>query len=767
MDNLFRKDALNYHSEGRPGKIEVIPTKPYSTQRDLSLAYSPGVADPCLEIHKNLDDVYKYTAKGNLVAVISNGTAVLGLGDIGADASKPVMEGKGLLFKIFADIDVFDIEVNEKDIEKFVNTVIAIAPTFGGINLEDIKAPECFEIEDRIKEALDIPVMHDDQHGTAIITAAGLLNTLELTGKKIGDIKIVVNGAGASAVSCIKLYMALGVRKENIIMLDSKGVLNKKRKDLNEIKKNFVTDKDIDTLEEAVKGADMFLGLSTGGVLKKEYLHSMAKNPVIFALANPVPEIGYEEAMNAREDLIMATGRSDFPNQINNVLGFPFIFRGALDVRASTINEEMKLAASMALAGLAKQPVPEEVNIAYHEKNLKFGKDYIIPKPTDPRLIIHLAPAVAKAAMDSGVARKPIEDWDAYREELSKRLGIGNPLMRQIKGRAKRNIQRVVFGEAEDYNMLKAAEIVLNEKTAIPILLGNVKGIKNIIKENKLELEGVEIIDPKSDSVEVKRREFAEILYEKRQRRGVTRKGAYDLLLHRNYYAPMLVETGYADAMISGLTRNYPSTIRPALEVIGIKKGHRLVSGMYIINTKRGPYFFADCTVNKNPTMEDLIEITLQTKYAVEQFKIQPRIAFVSYSNFGSNPGNIPDKQRDAIAYLHKHYPEMIVDGEMQANVALNREILENNFPFSKLFGGAANTLIFPYLTAGNIAYKLLQELADVEVIGPVLNGLNRSVHVLPIGSTVPEIVNMVMIAALDAQCVQMRANGEECTGLY
>ncbi|MDT8393011.1 MAG: NADP-dependent malic enzyme [Bacteroidales bacterium] len=764
MDNLFRKDALNYHSEGRPGKIEVIPTKPYSTQRDLSLAYSPGVADPCLEIHKNPDDIYKYTAKGNLVAVISNGTAVLGLGDIGADASKPVMEGKGLLFKIFADIDVFDIEIDVKDVDKFVETVINIAPTFGGINLEDIKAPECFEIEDRIKEALDIPVMHDDQHGTAIITAAGLLNTLELTGKKIGDLKIVVNGAGASAVSCINLYISLGVKRENIVMLDSKGVLRKDRKDLNEIKRQFVTDKDLHTLEEAINGADMFLGLSTGGVLKKEYLKTLADNPVVFALANPVPEIGYEEAMETRDDLIMATGRSDFPNQINNVLGFPYIFRGALDVKATTINEEMKLAASRALANLAKEPVPEEVNIAYHEKNLKFGRDYIIPKPTDPRLIIHLAPAVAQAAMDSGVARKPIENWDTYREELSKRLGISNPLMRQIKGRAKRNIQRVVFGEAEDYNMLKAAEIVLNEKTAIPILLGNVENIKRIIKENQLELDGVEIIDPRSDELESKRQEFAKILFEKRHRRGVTIKAAHDLLIHRNYFAPMLVETGYADAMISGLTRNYPSTIKPSLEVIGIKEGSQLVSGMYIINARRGPYFFADCTVNKNPSMEDLVEITLQTKYAVEQFRIQPRIAFVSYSNFGSNPGNIPNKQRDAIAYLHKHYPDMIVDGEMQANVALNQEILDKNFPFSKLFGGAANTLIFPYLTAGNIAYKLLQEMADVEVIGPVLNGLNKSVHILPIGGTVKEIVNMVMIAALDAQCVQLRNLGQECS---
>ncbi|MCK4568690.1 MAG: NADP-dependent malic enzyme [Bacteroidales bacterium] len=764
MDNLFRKDALSYHSEGRPGKIEVIPTKPYSTQRDLSMAYTPGVADPCLEIQKNPDDIYKYTAKGNLVAVISNGTAVLGLGDIGADAGKPVMEGKGLLFKIFADIDVFDIEISEKDIDKFVDTVVAISTTFGGINLEDIKAPECFEIEDRIKEALDIPVMHDDQHGTAIITSAGLLNTLELTGKKIENLKIVVNGAGAAAISCIKLYLALGVKKENIIMLDSKGVLHKDRTDLNKVKKEFVTDKNVHTLEEAIKGADMFLGLSVAGVLKKELLLSMAKNPVVFALANPVPEIGYEEAMETRDDIIMATGRSDFPNQINNVLGFPFIFRGALDVRATTINEEMKLAASLALAKLAKEPVPEEVNIAYHEKNLKFGRDYIIPKPTDLRLIIHVAPAVAKAAIDSGVARKPIEDWDAYNEELNKRLGISNPLMRQIKGRAKSNIQRVVFGEAEDYNMLKAAEIVLNEKTAIPILLGNVNNIQSIIEEHSLELEGVEVLDPRSDVLDGKRKEFAELLFRKRQREGVTIKTAHDLLIHRNYFAPMLVETGYADAMISGLTRNYPSTIKPALDVIGMKKGDSLISGMYIINTRHGPYFFADCTVNKNPSMEDLVEITLQTKYAVEQFKIQPRIAFVSYSNFGSNPGNIPNKQREAIAYMHEHYPEMVVDGEMQANVAVNQEILEKNFPFSKLVGGPANTLIFPYLTAGNIAYKLLQELANVEVIGPVLNGLSKSVHVLPIGSTVNEIVNMVMIAALDAQCVHRRDKGESCT---
>ena len=760
MDSRLNKDALNYHSEGRPGKLEVIPTKPYSTQKDLSMAYTPGVAVPCLEINKNPDDIYKYTAKGNLVAVISNGTAVLGLGDIGAAAGKPVMEGKGLLFKVFADIDVFDIEVDTKDIDRFVDTVVAIAPTFGGINLEDIKAPECFEIEDRIKAALDIPVMHDDQHGTAIITSAGLLNAVEINGKRLEDLKIVVNGAGASAISCTKLYIALGIKRENIIMLDSKGVLHKDRKDLNEIKKQFVTDKDVHTLEEAIEGADMFLGLSAAGALKKEFLLKMAKDPIVFALANPVPEIMYEDAVSTRDDIIMATGRSDYPNQINNVLGFPFIFRGALDVRASTINEEMKLAASKALAELAKEPVPEEVNIAYHEKNLKFGKDYIIPKPTDPRLIIMVAPAVAQAAMDSGVARVAIENWDQYREELSKRLGISNPLMRQIKARAKGRMQRVVFAHSENYNMLKAAEIVLNENTATPVLLGNVGKIRTIIEENKLELNGVEIIDPKSEQEKERRHQFAELLYEKRYRKGITLDTAEDLLHTMNYFAPMLVETGQADAMVSGLVRNYPDTLLPALQVIGMKEGANLISGMYIINLQKGPVFFADCTVNKNPSVEDLIEITLQTTFAVEQFKITPRVAFVSYSNFGSNPGRIPDMQRDAIAYLHKHYPDLIIDGEMQANVALNNEILQENWPFSKLVGGPANVLIFPYLTAGNIAYKLVQTLTGVEVIGPIINGLHKSVHVMPIGATVTEIVNMVNIAAIDAQCVQKRING-------
>lgn len=760
MDNLFRKDALIYHSEGRPGKIEVIPTKPYSTQRDLSLAYSPGVADPCLAIQENPEDVYKYTAKGNLVAVISNGTAVLGLGDIGAEAGKPVMEGKGLLFKIFADIDVFDIEIDVIDIDKFVDTVINIAPTFGGINLEDIKAPECFEIEERIKAALNIPVMHDDQHGTAIITSAGLLNATKINKKKLKDLKVVVNGAGASAVSCTKLYIGLGVNPKNIVMLDSKGVLHTSRTDMNDIKKQFATDRDVHTLAEAVKGADMFLGLSVAGVMKPEMLKTMAKNPIVFACANPNPEITYELATAARKDVIMGTGRSDFPNQINNVLGFPFIFRGALDVRATAINEEMKLAAAHAIANLAKLPVPEEVNIAYGTNNLKFGKDYIIPKPTDPRLIEYIAPAVAKAAMDSGVALKPIEDWDVYKDVLRKRLGISNPLIRQIKSRAKADPKRVVFAEAENYKMLKAAEIVLNEKIAKPILLGNKEVIRELIQINDLELQGIEIIDPKSDEEKGRRHDFAELLYQKRQRRGVTVTSAKDKLHHRNYFSPMMVQSGQADAMVSGLTRNYPDTLRPALEIIGKKKGATLVSGMYIINTKNGPIFFADCTVNKNPTAEQLVEITLQTTYAVEQFKITPRVAFLSYSNFGSNDGRVPSLQREAVSILHRDYPDMIVDGEMQANVALNPEMIEENFPFSKLAGGAANILIFPYLSAANIAYKLMQEMGKYEVIGPVINGMDKSVHILNMGSDVADIVKMVMISVLDAQCVVEQKNG-------
>lgn len=757
MDNLFRKDAFSYHAEGRPGKIEVIPTKPYATQRDLSLAYTPGVADPCLRIQEFPDDVYKYTAKGNLVAVISNGTAVLGLGDIGTEAGKPVMEGKGLLFKIFADIDVFDIEISTRDIDKLVETVIQIAPTFGGINLEDIKAPECFEIEERVKAALKIPVMHDDQHGTAIITAAGLLNAVEITGKDISKLKIVVNGAGAAAVSCSRLYVQLGVKAENIIMFDSKGCLHKGRKDLNKVKQVYAIDKDYGTLEEAVKGADMFLGLSVAGAFKKEWLHTMNDHPIIFALANPVPEIMYNDAISTRDDIIMATGRSDYPNQINNVLGFPFIFRGALDVRATEINDTMKLAASKALAELAKLPVPDEVNMAYNTMNMHFGKDYIIPKPFDPRLITHVAPAVAKAAMDSGVARKPITDWDAYKEELGKRLGTTNPLVRQIKSRAAKDPKKVVFADAENFKMLKAAEISLNEGIATPILLGNKEKITSMIREMELELPDVEIIDPKSDEIKATRHKFAEILFAKRQRRGVTMVSAKDLMTHRNYYAPMLVETGFADAMISGLTRNYPDSIRPALQIIGKKPGGNIVSGMYIVNTKTGPYFFSDCTVNKSPTTEQLVEITLQTAYAVQQFNITPRIALLAYSNFGSNTGDVPYKIRDAVSILHREYPELIVDGELQANVALNHELMKEQFPFSKLVDGPANTLIFPFLSAGNIAYKLMQEMAKFEVIGPILNGLDKSVHVLQLGSSVSEIVNMVTISVLDAQCVEKR----------
>ncbi len=763
MDSLFKKDAFNYHSQGRPGKLEVVPTKPYATQRDLSLAYTPGVAVPCLAIKDNIDDVYKYTAKANLVAVISNGTAVLGLGDIGPEAGKPVMEGKGLLFKVFADIDVFDIEVNEKNIDKFVETVIAIAPTFGGINLEDIKAPECFEIEDRVKAALDIPVMHDDQHGTAIITSAGLLNALIINGKKIDKIKIVVNGAGAAAISCSRLYIKLGVKPENIIMVDSKGVLHTDRKDLTGTKKEFAISKNIHSLEEAMEGADMFLGLSVAGALKKELLLKMAKDPIVFALANPEPEISPEDALSIRNDIIMATGRSDYVNQINNVLGFPFIFRGALDVRATAINDEMKLAASKALADLAKLPVPEEVNIAFHTTNLKFGKEYIIPKPTDPRLIVHVAPAVAKAAMETGVAKKPIENWDKYIEELNKRIGMSNPLIRQIRNTARRNPKRVVFAEAENYKILKAAEIVVNEGLAVPILLGNENVIKGIIKANDLELEGIEIMDPKSKAEKQRRLQFADLFWHKRQRKGVTLTSAQDAMLHRNFFSPMLVETGYADAMISGLTRNYPDTLRPALEIIGKKEGANIVSGMYCIIAKDGAYFLADCTVNKNPTVEQMVEITLQTAFAVEQFNIKPRIAFVSYSNFGSNDGAIPQKQREAVAILHRDHPELIIDGEMQVNVALNAEILNETFPFSKLVGGKANTLIFPYLTAGNIAYKLLQTMANLDVVGPVINGLNKSVHVLQIGSSVTEIVNMVTIAVLDAQCVEKRKFNKDC----
>lgn len=751
MDKLFRKDAFNYHALGRPGKIEVIPTKPYETQRDLSLAYSPGVADPCLAIHENNDDVYKYTAKGNLVAVISNGTAVLGLGDIGPEASKPVMEGKGLLFKIFADIDVFDIEVDETDVDKFITAVKAIAPTFGGINLEDIKAPECFEIETRLKEELDIPIMHDDQHGTAIITAAGLLNALEIVDKKIEDIRIVVNGAGASAISCTRLYIALGAKPENIIMLDSRGVLHPERTDMNDIKAKFAQPHKVRTLEESLVGADMFLGLSVGGVLKKDMLLTMADKPIVFALANPNPEIAYDEATSTRDDIIMATGRSDFPNQINNVLGFPFIFRGALDVRATEINDEMKLAASKALAKLAKEPIPEEVNIAFKIQNLTFGPEYIIPKPTDPRLIERVTPAVAMAAMKSGVAKLPIRDWDLYVEELQNRMGLTNKLLMQMKMACKREPKRVVLADAQHYNMLKAAEIVHNEGLAIPVLLGNENVIRQLIKEHELELNGVEIVDNKSDTEKERRWEFAQLLFDKQHRNGMNLVAAKDAMLHRNYFAPMLVETGYADAVLSGLTRNYPDSITPFLQVIGKKESSRLVSGMYIIVTKDGPLFLADCTVNREVCENDLVDITLLAAEEIRKFKIEPRIAMLSYSNFGSIKSRGPECQRKAVKILHEKYPDLVVDGEMQASVALDQELLEANYPFSKLVNKKPNTLIFPSLASANISQKLIQEIGGMEVIGPILTGMKKSAHVLRMGSSVKEIVNMIMIAGMNA----------------
>ena len=753
MAKLRKQDALDYHSQGRPGKIEVIPTKPHSSQRDLSLAYSPGVAEPCLEIEKNPEDAYKYTAKGNLVAVISNGTAVLGLGNIGALASKPVMEGKGLLFKIFADIDVFDIEVDATDIDAFVNTVKAISPTFGGINLEDIKAPECFEIERRLKEELKIPLMHDDQHGTAIISAAALLNACEVAKKKIEKVKIVVNGAGASAISCAKLYIAVGAKKENILMLDSKGLLRTDRDDLDEQKKFFAsTNKKIKTLEEAMKDADVFVGLSKGNVVNQKMIQSMAKRPIVFALANPDPEIPYADAMAARPDIIMATGRSDHPNQVNNVLGFPFIFRGALDVRATQINEAMKLAAVYAIADLAKEVVPETVNLAYDSKNITFGPEYIIPKPIDPRLIYTVAPAVAKAAIQSGVAQHKITNWDAYVQELINRLGLDNKLIRNITNKAKQNPKRVVFAEADHYKILKAAQQVNDEGIAKPILLGDAEKIRKLIAENNLDLGDIPIIDPRSKAEDDRRSAFGDLFFKKRQRRGFTLYEAKKVMKERNHFGAMMVETGAADAMISGLTRKYADPIRPALQIIGVQKGVNRVAGMYIMNTKQGPFFFADTTMNVNPTVQDLVDITVLTANSVKQFNITPRIALLSYSNFGSAEGEVPNKMREAVEILHKNYPGMIVDGEMQANFALNDELMKEQFPFADLVDKKVNTLIFPNLAAGNIAYKLLQEMGGAEAIGPVLIGMKKPVHILQLGSSVREIVNMVTIAVVDAQ---------------
>ncbi len=745
-----KQEALDYHSQGRKGKIEVIPSKPTSTQRDLSLAYSPGVAEPCLEIFKNPEDVYEYTAKGNLVAVISNGTAVLGLGDLGPEASKPVMEGKGLLFKIFADIDVFDIEVDETDVDAFVRTVKAIAPTFGGINLEDLKAPEAFEIEKRLKAELNIPIMHDDQHGTAIISSAALLNALEIAEKKIEKVKVIVNGAGASAISCAKLYMSLGVKKNNIYMFDSKGLITTKRENLDEHKQLFARNEAEITLMDAMKGADVFLGLSKGNVISQKMVKAMANNPIVFALANPDPEIPYADAIAARKDIIMATGRSDHPNQVNNVLGFPFIFRGALDVRATCINEEMKLAAVKAIAELAKETVPEEVNEAYSERNLSFGRELIIPKPIDPRLISRIAPAVAKAAMDSGVAKAPIKDWEKYDLELKKRLGLDNKLIKNITQRAKKNPKKVVFAEADNYKILKAAYLAQDEGIAIPILLGNKERIHDMMKAYKLHFD-CKVIDPREQSEKARRSKYAKILFDKRKRRGLTLFEAEKLMHERNYFGSAMVETEDADALISGLTRNYSTAIKPALQVIGVEEGVSRIAGMYIMITKDGPFFFADTTVNVNPCAEEIADITKLVVREVRKLNIEPRVALLSYSNFGSNEGDDAVKMRNALKYLQKD-KNLIVDGEIQANFALNTELVNDFFNFSELAKKSANTLIFPNLSSGNISYKLIQEMAQVESIGPVLLGMKKPVHVLQIGSSVREILNMVSIAVTDAQ---------------
>ncbi len=758
--NTRKQDALDYHSQGRPGKIEVIPTKSTNSQRDLSLAYSPGVAEPCLSIKENPEDVYKYTAKGNLVAVISNGTAVLGLGNIGPEASKPVMEGKGILFKIFADIDVFDIELNVTNVDEFVKVVKALEPTFGGINLEDIKAPECFEIERRLKEELSIPIMHDDQHGTAIISAAALSNALELQKKKIDRVKIVIIGAGAAAISCSKLYLSMGAKLENMVMIDREGVIRADRTvPMDDTKKFFATKRNLHTLADAVKDADVVIGLSSANTLSPEMLKSMAKNPIVFAMANPDPEIDYNLAVKTRSDIIMATGRSDFPNQVNNVLGFPYIFRGALDVRAKKINEEMKIAAVRAIAELAKRPVPEAVNLAYNQKNISFGKDYIIPKPLDFRLITHVAPAVAKAAIDSGVAGFIIEDWDAYREELKKRLGLDDKLMRAITVKAKGNPKRVVFAEADNYKILKAAQIVKDDGIAIPILLGDKNKINNLIKENHLDMADVTIIDPRVE--DAKHISYGQLLFDKRKRRGITLYEAKKLMRDRNYYGAMMVELGEADALISGLTRNYPLTVRPALQIIGTQPCAKKVAGMYMMLTKKGPVFLADTTVNVDPDKDDLVDITTLVAKSVEKFNITPRIAMLSYSNFGSSEMANTVKVREAVQLLHERYPDMIVDGEMQANFALNPTLLKDNYPFSCLVGGAANTLIFPSLDSGNAAYKILQEIGGAEAVGPILVGLNKPVHILQLGSSVREIVNMITIAVVDAQSKEEEAERE------
>ena len=746
--------ALRYHEQGKPGKIEVVPTKPHSIQTDLSLAYSPGVAEPCLEIEKNPQDAYRYTAKGNLVAVISNGTAVLGLGDIGALAGKPVMEGKGLLFKIYSGIDVFDIEVNEKDPEKFIQAVKAIAPTFGGINLEDIKAPECFEIERRLKEELDIPVMHDDQHGTAIISSAGLLNALEVAGKKIEDVRIVVNGAGASAVSCTKLYVSLGARLENIVMLDSKGVISKDRTDLNEQKRYFATSRtDIHTLEEAIKGADVFLGLSRGNVLSKDMVRSMAPSPIVFALANPVPEISYEDAMDSRPDVLMATGRSDYPNQINNVIGFPYIFRGALDTGATAINEEMKQAAVRAIAGIAKQPVPDVVNEAYHVNNLTFGPSYFIPKPVDPRLITEVSMAVAKAAMESGVARKPIENWDAYTLHLKELMGYESKLTRQLRDTARRNPQRVVFAEGIHPNMLKAAVEAKAEGICHPILLGNDERIEKLAKELDLSLEGIEIVNLRHDREAERRERYAKILAEKKAREGYTFEEANDKMFERNYFGMMMVETGEADAFITGVYTKYSNTIKVAKEVIGIQPEYNHFGTMHIMNSKKGTYFLADTLINRHPDTETMIDIARLSEKTVRFFNHEPVIAMLSYSNFGTDTCGSPASIHKAVEYMQENYPNLPIDGEMQVNFAMNNELRDRKYPFTRLQGKEVNTLVFPTLSSANASYQLLQALNrdEMEMVGPIQMGLNKPIHFTDFESSVRDIVNITAVAVIDA----------------
>ena len=761
MAKITKEEALRYHAEGKPGKIEVVPTKPYSTQMDLSLAYSPGVAEPCLEIEKNPLDAYKYTSKGNLVAVISNGTAVLGLGDIGPLAGKPVMEGKGLLFKIFAGIDVFDIEVNEKDPDKFIETVKAIAPTFGGINLEDIKAPECFKIETRLKEELDIPVMHDDQHGTAIISGAGLINALEIAGKKIEDVKIVVNGAGAASISCTKLYIMLGARKENIIMCDSKGVISTHRTDLNESKKFFATDRDIKTLTEAVVGADVFLGLSVANVLTQDMVRSMNTNPIVFALANPNPEISYADAMASRDDIIFATGRSDYPNQINNVLGFPYIFRGALDTHAKAINEEMKLAAVYAIAGLAKEPVPDVVNAAYKLKRTTFGRDYILPKALDPRLLTRVSCAVAKAAIDSGVSRRTITDWEGYANHLREMMGYDNKLLRSFTDMAKANPKRVVFAEANHGNMLKAAAEAKAEGICIPILLGNEERLQKIAAEENISLEGIEIVNLRHDRETERRHRYAKILSEKKAREGVTYAEACEKMVDRNAFGMMMVATGDADAFVTGVYSRYSEVTKMAEQIIGIRPSYTHFGALNILTCKKGTFFIADTLINRHPSTEVLIDIARLTQDAVKFFAHEPVMAMLSYSNFGSDKQGSPLKVHDAIDYLHKNYPDMMVDGEMQVNFALDKKLRDDMYPFNKLKGKDVNTLIFPNLSSANSAYKLLDTLGISETIGPIQMGLNKPIHFTDVESSTRDILNLTTVAVVDAIVQEQIEQGE------